>query len=116
MGENFDNVTFLQMDEAVEAIKEAISRVPSRLPWAGVREQIDIATALMQIGASSAHREVDRAVEMARNAGLLMYELEALELRRRFDSADVVVNRMEAIRAKLALLLSEPECFVRRWT
>ena len=103
-------------EEAREAIQETMARAPSRLPWTGAREQLDLAAALVQCGASSAQREVARSVETAHDSGLWMYELESLELQRRLSSTEAIVDRMDGLRTKLASTLSESEYFVRRWT
>jgi tetratricopeptide (TPR) repeat protein len=102
--------------KSVEAVKEAIARSPSRLPAIAVREQMDIAVAMVQVGMSSAEEETRRAVDMAVKTGLSMFELEALELLGRINIDPRLATRLEVLRTRLAGSMGDPESFIRRWT
>ena len=103
-------------DQAIQAVKEAMSRSPSRLPWVAAREQLDLAQALGLAGSSSAPREVQRAIEMAVDCRLGMLELEALELKRRLEPGGGLGARIEVLRSRLSASMGQPETFIRRWT
>ena len=109
-------LSLTQPEEANEAVKEVLSRPPSRLPWVAIREQLDVAIALVQTGSSSAPREVARAREGAVHYGFTMCELEAIELQLRLEPTQALESRAETLRSKLSSRLGEPESFIRRWT